>query len=87
MAIWADLGGISDPEAIMVFPRPDTFALPEEHLIFTPASAYDQEQRAFLVEVVDRMLPPPYIRERVAVRGERLTPQSIARMLNYNCEP
>ena len=86
MAIWADLGGISDPEAIMVFPRPDTFALPEEHLIFTPASAYDQEQRAFLVEVVDRMLPPPYIRERVAVRGERLTPQSIARMLNYNCE-
>lgn len=86
LALWNSLGGRQDPEVLMVFPRPTRRTLPEDHIIFIPADAHEREQRAFLVDVLDHKLPPPHIVERVAVRGNLLTPQGIANLLGYPCQ-
>ena len=85
LALWESLGGQQDPEVLMVFPRPTKGSLPEDHLIFVPAEAHEREQRVFLVDVLDYASRPPYIVERVAVRGDLLTPRGIADMLGHHC--
>ena len=85
LVLWDSLGGQQDPEVLMVFPRPTKRSLPEDHVIFVPAEAHEREQRVFLVDVLDYTRQAPHIVERVAVRGDLLTPRGIADMLGHHC--
>lgn len=75
---WHGMGGLEDPVAIMVFPSPPLFALPNEHVILLPFAAHDRDERSFLLDIVDSKAGQWSTAERVAVRGTRLTPRGIA---------
>lgn len=85
-ALWNSLGGIQDPTVIMVFPTPARVVLPEDHLIFMPSESFQNQQFAYLVDVIDDFAVPIQLRERVAIRGNGFTPRTLATMLGHPCE-
>lgn len=83
--LWEHLGGKSIPIVLMVYPNPDPLVMPYEHLIFLPLTAHDENQRAFVIDLVDPQRLSKFPLERVAVRGAFLTPRKVASMLGYRC--
>ena len=79
LQLWYALGGQTDPIVLMVFPAVSQLSLPEDNLLFVPADHYENEERTFLVDVVDHNEPAPHVIERAAVRGEHLTPRMSSR--------
>ena len=86
MYLWEQLGGKSIPIVLMVYPNPDPVVMPYEHLIFLPLLAHDENQRAFVVDLVHQPEPSKSPMERVAIRGSQLTPRKVASMLGYACQ-
>ena len=86
LALWRSMGGIQDPVVIMVFPTPVRAVLPEDHLIFVPSESFQNQQFAFLVDVIDDLTGLMPLRERVAIRGNEFTPRQLATMLGHRCD-